>query len=119
VNALAIKVVEFSMGHMPFAKPDMEAYLESSARFQLMINKTEGCEVLCSPMGYFLVKTDVPSHLLKQRLIVQHGLLVRDASSFRGLCGQYIRISAQKADDNNLLAGALAEAVPHLQKHIV
>ena len=40
---------------------------------------------------------------LKQFLLDNYGILIRDASNFRGLDETYLRLSTQKADENQLL----------------
>ena len=44
---------------------------------------------------------------LKTYLIDRHGILVRDASNFKGLNERYIRVAAQLPEEND----ALVEAV--------
>ena len=46
---------------------------------------------------------------LKQFLLDQYGILIRDASNFRGLDETYLRLSTQKADENQ----ALIEGIKH------
>jgi threonine-phosphate decarboxylase len=40
---------------------------------------------------------------LKEYLVAEHGILIRDASNFRGLDERYFRVAAQKPEENDLL----------------
>ena len=46
---------------------------------------------------------------LKQYLLSKYGILIRDASNFRGLDETYIRLSTQKSDENQELVNAMKE----------
>lgn len=60
---------------------------------------------------YFLIETpeDWPAYALKKRLIERYGLLVRDASNFRGLGPNIIRVACQTPEHNRLLTKVLRE----------
>ena len=63
---------------------------------------------------YFLAKIPAgTAQELKAYLISQHGLLIRDASNFRGLTPQHIRIATQTTNKNALLTDALKEWKKH------
>ena len=55
---------------------------------------------------YFLIDTPAP---LKMRLLNDYGLLVRDASNFRGLGPNVLRVACQSPEQNRLLTEALRE----------
>ena len=46
---------------------------------------------------------------LKKFLIEEYGLLIRDASNFRGLTDAHFRISAQQPEYNDMLVAAIKE----------
>lgn len=46
-----------------------------------------------------------------QRLMGQRGVLIRDASLFRGLDGAYCRVAVRRRDDNERLVAALRESM--------
>jgi threonine-phosphate decarboxylase len=46
---------------------------------------------------------------LKHWLIENHGILIRDASDFRGLDSHYFRIVARTEKDDNQLVAAIRE----------
>jgi threonine-phosphate decarboxylase len=70
-----------------------------------------GWKVWDTDTHYFLIETprEWPAYALKQRLIERYGLLVRDATNFRGLGPNFIRVACQSPEHNSLLTKALAE----------
>ena len=46
---------------------------------------------------------------LKEYLIKEHGMLIRDASNFHGLDNRCFRVSAQTPRENNVLIAAIRE----------
>ena len=66
-----------------------------------------GYEPMPSVTGYFLVKTPFKASELKAKLMHDYGLLIRDASSFRGLTPNHIRVATLDKTKNNLLVSAL------------
>ena len=44
---------------------------------------------------------------LKEYLIDEHGILIRDASNFSGLSGRHFRISVQSPEENDMLIKAI------------
>ena len=60
---------------------------------------------------YFLIEAPAewPAYALKKRLIERYGLLVRDASNFRGLGPNIIRVACQAPEYNRLLTKVLRE----------
>lgn len=70
-----------------------------------------GWKVRETDTHYFLIETpeEWPAPVLKKRLIERYGLLVRDASNFRGLGPNIIRVACQSPEHNQLLTEALGE----------
>jgi threonine-phosphate decarboxylase len=63
---------------------------------------------------YFLAKMPAgTAQELKAWLISHHGLLIRDASNFKGLTPQHIRIATLATNKNVLLTDALKEWIKH------
>lgn len=81
--------------------------LNESRRFQTEINNIEGFEVYPSETSFFLVKGPVNAADLKNELATKHGILIRDASNFRGLSEFHFRLSTQLSAKNNELIKAL------------
>ena len=59
---------------------------------------------------FFLCKlSDKKASDLKNYLINKHGILIRDASNFRGLDEHYFRLATQSPDENDNLVEAIKE----------
>lgn len=83
--------------------------LKETKRFIREINKLDCFEALDSSTTFFLVKLRGDSRVLKEFLIENHNILIRDASNFYGLDNTYIRIATQSKDENNILINALQQ----------
>jgi threonine-phosphate decarboxylase len=62
---------------------------------------------------FVLVRLDTPgltAPLLKQRLL-EHHILIRDASNFRGLDSRYVRFAVKAHEDNARLLEALKQVL--------
>lgn len=89
---------------------ELEKLHKETARFKGELLNIEGIEILPSACSFFLLKyknTEAPK--LKEELITQHGLLIRDASNFRGLDNRWVRIATQLPEQNNLLINAMQQ----------
>ena len=49
------------------------------------------------------------SSSLKEYLVKEHSMLIRDASNFHGLDSHFFRIAVQSAEENNQLIKAIEE----------
>ena len=75
-----------------------------TADFIYQLSKLDGLEVIPTSTTFFLVRLKKGTAAdLKQFLLDNYGILIRDASNFRGLDETYLRLSTQKADENQLL----------------
>ncbi len=107
VNSMAIEagkfLIENATESLPIAK-----WMEDTKLFQEQLAQIGQIEVLPSHTPFFLVKllkgkaSDLKKHLL------QNGLLVRDATNFRGLEGEYIRLCTQTPEKNQSLTENIA-----------
>ena len=115
LNSLAYEAGLYLFARYDKLLPDISALLEESQCLQQDINRLEGYETLSSPMHYFLLRLKGARFApqMKTFLAREHGLLVRDASTFRGLNRRYLRISTQTPDKNQLLLQALAQWTEH------
>lgn len=108
VNALALAAGSFIMENRDRLLPDAVSLCAESARLQQEISALPQFEVTASPSNFFLVKMkERTAAELKYFLIDNFGLLIRDASNFRGLTPQYFRISVQEEAWNRQLIEAL------------
>ncbi len=108
VSTLAIKAGEFITKNYHSILPNKNDILKHSKEFQNNINHINGFEVTFSECNFFTVKMQASnSNELKQYLISNYGILIRDASNFRGLDSRHFRISVQTKENNQMLIEAL------------
>ncbi|ASB49599.1 pyridoxal phosphate-dependent aminotransferase [Alkalitalea saponilacus] len=108
VNALAIEAGKFIMDKYEELKPDINALLKESSRFQKLMAEIEMVSVSPSECNYFLVKLHKgTAGDLKKHLVDQHGFLIRDATNFRGLTSAHFRVAALSPAQNNQLVNAI------------
>ena len=85
-------------------------YKKETKRFISALNEIEGLEVLPTNTHFFLCKlTYKKASVLKCWLIENYGILIRDASNFRGLDEHYFRISTRSPEENDILVKAIKE----------
>lgn len=108
VNALALEAGSFIVENWNELLPDTTSLCTESSRLQQKIAALPQFEVTASPTNFFLVKMKKGTATeLKQLLVDNFGLLIRDASNFRGLTPQHFRISVQDETWNRQLIKAL------------
>lgn len=109
VNQLAIEAAKFLLQNNTKAI-DIPDYLKESTRLQSELSQIEGLEVIPSETHFFLccLKEKKASEL-KAYLINSFGILIRNASNFRGLDEHYFRIASQSAEENATLVKAIKE----------
>ncbi len=106
VNRLAIEAgLYIFKNKQEFAVP-VEQLLADTARWRDELKAATGWTVHETDTHYFLIETPAP---LKMHLLTRYGLLVRDASNFRGLGPNLIRVACQAPEHNQLLTEALRE----------
>ncbi|NQY06252.1 MAG: aminotransferase class I/II-fold pyridoxal phosphate-dependent enzyme, partial [Flavobacteriaceae bacterium] len=110
VNSLALNAGGFLFENYNELTPDFSLYLRNTIIFKEKINAISGFEVVPGNTSFFLIKLEKPRAAdLKEYLIKEHQLLIRDASNFRTLDQHYIRVSSQTLDKNDLLIKALKQ----------
>jgi threonine-phosphate decarboxylase len=108
VNSLAIEAGKWILEKYDKIKPDIKTLIQNSQILQNEINNIDGLEVIFSECNFFLVKSlKMNSKDLKKKLIDDYGILIRDASNFKGLNEQYFRIASGTYDENLILINAL------------
>lgn len=106
VNALAQEAGVFLLN----AKNGLNLQLitQLSVDLQHEINRIEGFKVILSKAPFFLIEMHHGNaSQLKQFLLDEHGILIRDASNFRGLNEQFFRVCTKNENDNQLLFAGL------------
>lgn len=108
VNSLALEAGCFIMENRRDLLPDTVSLCMESAKLQQTLSKLPQLEITPSPCNFFLVRMkERCAAELKQYLIDQFGILIRDASNFRGLTPQHFRLSVQEEKWNLQLIKAL------------
>lgn len=108
VNSLAQRAGEYLLSNKIHVLPDMELYLEEAKRLQDAINSIEGFKAMPSQTNFFLCTCQrMTATCLKEKLALDHGILIRDASNFPTLTPHHFRIAAQNNEDNESLVKAL------------
>jgi threonine-phosphate decarboxylase len=106
VNTLAIEAGKYVL-EMPDNHFKLEAWLKESDMLQQKINNLSNFSVIKSHTPYFLVKLNSGTASGLKSFLLKEQILVRDATNFEGLQGEYIRICALSTDLNNLLLSNL------------
>ncbi len=118
VSSLAIEAGLFLVGNKIEVLPDRQAYLEEARRLHQRLNEIDGLMLMDSDTNFMLAYLDkVEARQLKQWLIDNHGILIRDASNFHGLDNHCFRVSAQTPAENDALVDAIAEFLRGTSKH--
>ncbi len=110
VNAMAIEASKYILIHPAQFTLPIRKWQRETAEFIYQLNKIEEVEVLPTATTFFLVRLKKGKAAdLKQYLLEKHGILIRDASNFRGLDESYFRLSTRTAEANNQLVALLKD----------
>ena len=108
VNALAIEAGLFLLEHGQPAVPNITTYLEETERLRQALRSIEGIRVFETKTNYMLCEmTQTTAPKLKDHLIHEHGILIRDCSNFYGLSNRFFRVSTQTPEENDALVEAI------------
>ena len=110
VNTLAIEAGNFIISDYHSLLPNKKILAYECKALQNEFLNIPELEIIPSDCNYFLVRlTKGKASDLKQFLIKKYGLLIRDASNFRGLNESYFRIAIQKPEFNTQLVNAIKQ----------
>ncbi|PTY08137.1 threonine-phosphate decarboxylase [Opitutaceae bacterium EW11] len=110
VNALAIEAGKFLLAETADAAAPASENREAAQRLALALREVNRCRAELRETHFFLIRWDRPcSAELKSWLVDKHGLLVRDASNFRGLDARFVRVASQGPESDRWLVDGLAE----------
>lgn len=110
VNALAIEAGCYLVREGIPQRRRVEEYLVESRHLADSIVRIEGFEPQPTDSHFMLVRMHEPRvGQLKEWLARERGILIRNASNFRGLDEHYFRIAAQSPAQNELLVEALMQ----------
>lgn len=108
VNALAITAGKYLLGQNAYM--ELSTYLLETRRFMHALKNIEELIVLPTNTHFFLCKlSEKKASDLKDFLIDKYGILIRDASNFRGLDEHYFRLATQSPCENDNLVKAIKE----------
>lgn len=100
VNAMAIEAGRYILTHPAAFTLPIRRWLRETSDFIRELSQLEEVEVFPSSTSFFLVRlkdrkaSDLKAYLLDK------GILIRDASNFRGLDEHYIRLSTRTVPEN-------------------
>lgn len=110
VNALAIEAAKWFISHRVRLIPDVRLYLEETQRLREQLNGIEGITAFDTQTNFFLCTIHPHTAAeLKDYLAKEHGILIRDASNFRGLTPHHFRIATQSPEENDALVHAIQQ----------
>lgn len=107
VNALAIEAGRWIVANGFPQTIERDSLWQETDRLRTELSRIEGVEVEPTHTHFMLLKLPRPASEVKERLASVYGLLVRDASNFRGLTEWHIRIATQTPQANDALVSAL------------
>ena len=110
VNALAIEAGKWLLGHGAKAIPDLPAYLDEAQRLRTMLCGVAGIDVMATQTNFMLCHMEKGTAAdLKRYLAEEQGMLIRDASNFKGLEAGHFRVAAQSPKENDALVAAVSK----------
>jgi len=110
VNTLAIEASKYILMHPAQFTLPIRKWQRETAELIYQLSKSDGLEVIPTSTTFFLVRLKKGTAAeLKQYLLENYGILIRDASNFRGLDDEYIRLSTQSPAENQVLVDAMKE----------
>ncbi len=113
VNSIAVAVAKHFTAKRDDYRLPLATWMEQKERLCGQLGSIATVEVLASATPFFLMRLKVGNaSLLKQYLVKEHGLLIRNAANFRGLDASYVRISPQDDATNSKLVNALIQWDP-------
>ncbi len=111
VNALAIRAGYYLIGHCEEYEIDARLLNKEIGyiREELSSIGITSEESECNFALFQLPESYGPASRLKDYLVENYGILIRDASNFEGLDSRFFRIAAQTREENTLLVSAIKE----------
>lgn len=110
VNSMAIAAGNYIFNNYEQLLFDSKELLSETLHFKNALNNIPNFKVIQGFTTYFLIELEKGSaSLLKNYLINEHQILVRDATNFNLIKGEFIRISVQTEQANKQLIKALKQ----------
>lgn len=111
VNALAIEAGRWIVDHGFPETIERSRLWQETDRLRAELSQLRGVEIEPTDTHFMLLKLPGLAAEIKARLAGEYGLLVRDASNFRGLTDRHIRIATQTPQANDALITALTALI--------
>lgn len=109
VSSVAIVAAQYLIAHKSDYLIDAASLHSEALRLSREFRHL-GIEVLPTDCNFILCRLPhATAASLKQWLVANHGILIRDASNFHGLTPAHFRIAAQSPAENQLLINALSQ----------
>jgi Histidinol-phosphate/aromatic aminotransferase and cobyric acid decarboxylase len=108
VNSMAIEAGKYLLEHGETNLPTAQ-WLVDAKTFEQQLDEIEQLEVIPSHTPFFLVKLLKGKAADLKKFLLGKGILVRDATNFRGLEGEHIRLCTQTPEENETLIQYIAE----------
>ena len=110
VNAIALEASKYILIHPAQFTLPIRKWQRETGELIYQLNKFDNLEVIPTSTTFFLVRLKKGTAAeLKKYLWDNYGILIRDASNFRGLDETYIRLSTQTTAENQVLIDAIRE----------
>ncbi len=108
IDALAIEAAKFILIHPAQFTLPIRKWQRNTDDLVAALQRLDGLEVLPTSSTFFLMKLrNEKAADLKEYLMNEHKILVRNASKFRGLDDSFLRITAQSPAENDKLVAAI------------
>lgn len=118
VNALALEAGRFMVENHFKPIADRRVYLDEARRLQNQLMGIDGVTVLDSQSTFMLCRLENgEAAVLKKWLMDNYGILIRDASNFRGLDRRFFRVAAQSEAEDDVLVSAVKEFLSGTSRH--
>jgi len=109
VSQLSVDAIYFLIANEYLYALPCERLVEQASELRTQL-RVLGVECMESSTNFFLCRLPHGSAAaLKEYLVSNYGILIRDASNFRGLDSRCFRIAAQLPEENGLLVKAIEE----------
>lgn len=113
VNAIALETGKFIFDNYAAIQIPIRGLLNEKEKFIAALQQTP-VKIYHSHTHFFIAKLlNGQARQLKQYLLNNYGILIRDAANFRGLDASYFRVATLSADKNKLLVNALKKWENH------
>ena len=110
INSIAIEACNYLIDNDIPNNPDINEYLAETQRLREMLIGTGNINVFPTNTTFMLAELKKGyAAELKKFLIDKYGMLIRDASNFRGLDNRFFRVATQRVEENNELVNAIKD----------